>query len=107
MRCVSIPDRLASRQTGLTPTPPSERKVAAAQGRAPFYRASSSTWHHSWGSPSERTVSVPACLRRVQLAAVRCSGESGHLQVLSVCCGFRILPGARKYPAKAFLCCHS
>ena len=34
--------------------------------------------------PRERTVSVPACLRRLQFVAVCCSGESGHLQADSV-----------------------
>ena len=35
---------------------------------------------------TERTVSVPACLRRVQFVAVCCSAESGQLQADSVRC---------------------
>ena len=44
-------------------------------------------------TPAARTVSVPACLRRLQFAAVCCSVESGQLQADSVCCS--LLPPTR------------
>ena len=36
--------------------------------------------------PSERTVSVPACLREARFAAVCCSTETDHLQADSASC---------------------
>ena len=56
-------------------------------------------WHRWRGLP-ERTVSVPPCLRRLQLAAVLCSNESGRLQEDSARCiscslsGWTITPTA-------------